>query len=363
MKTRLRDMADSGRIPHSLMLAGIPGIGKMRLARAFAQYLACRNHVNGDSCGVCPECLQAQSLNFPDISYVYPIIKRSKPKKQISEDYIDEWRKYLTDNSYMPMTEWLDAMDAGNSQPKIYVEESAEILRRLSLSSYSARYAVTIIWQPEKLTPEASNKLLKIIEEPFADTIFLMVSNEPDAILPTIRSRTQTIYVRPLESDEIASTLQRERGADPASALNAARLAQGSYLEALTALRNDGETVAFRDLFQEMMRMCYSRNMVRLKEISEKIAAMGREGSRRFLTYVATMLRENFIYNMRQPQLNLMTADEEAFSSRFSPFVNSRNIEAMAKTVADAVADIERNANCKIVCFDMVLQITAVIRK
>lgn len=355
-------MAESGRVPHALMLAGKPGIGKMRLARAFAQYLACSDRRDGDACGECPNCRQIEALNFPDIAYVYPLVKNKSKKTAVSTDLAPQWKEYLSRNSYMPLPEWLDAIDAGNSQPMIYVDESAAIIHRLSLSAYNSKYKTTIIWQPEKMNPEAANKLLKIIEEPYEDTVFIFVSNDPEGILPTIRSRVQCIYLHPLDASEIASGLQMCVGADPATAVNAARLAQGSFQAALNSIGEMGETEEFRDIFQAMMRATYARNTVDMKLLSEKTAAFGREKIRRFFAYADAMLRENYIYNLRTPELNMLTTDEENFSRKFSPFVNDRNIGALTEAVARAANDIARNANAKIICFDLLLQIMLLIR-
>lgn len=363
-KERLVRMADSGRVPHALMLAGKPGVGKMRLARAFAQYLACEHPVGGDSCGVCPNCRQVEKLNFPDVAYVYPVVRlKGSSKAPVSTDYAAQWRDYLRDNSYMPQPEWLEAIDAGNSQPIIYVDESAAIIHRLSLSSYNSRYKITIIWQPEKMNVEAANKLLKIIEEPYEDTVFILVSNNPEALLPTIRSRVQTIYLNPLEAATIASALERDYGLSAEAAHTAARLAQGSFLNALTAVSSSEEPAEFRDLFQAVMRSTYARNTIDMKLLSEKIAAFGREKIRRFFDYVGSMLRENYIYNLRTPELNFLSQEEETFSCRFSRFVNDRNVEALTEAVGKAANDIARNSNAKIVCFDLLLQIMMLIRQ
>lgn len=363
IKRRLRDMADSGRIPHALMLAGKQGIGKMRMARAFVQYIACTSHVDGDACGKCPACRQVENLNFPDVNYVFPIVKKTSPKRVLCADYADEWRAFLSEHSYMPMREWMTAIDAGNSQPSIYVTESTEILRRLSLSAYSSRYKVTVIWLPERMNDETANKLLKMIEEPYADSLFVMVSNEPEKIIATIRSRVQTLNMLPLSPQEIAGVLMRDCGVSEEEALAAARLAEGSYARALDQLAQGAETVRFRDLFQDMMRRAYARDVVRLKEIGEEVAAMGRVGACRFLAYVATMLRENLIYNLRNPELNLLSAEEEAFSQKFSPFVNEVNITPLARAVDEAARDITGNANAKIVCFDLMLKVLMHIRR
>lgn len=363
VKSRLRQMANEDRIPHALMLAGNAGIGKMRMARAFAQYVACQHRHDGDACGVCPTCRQINALGFPDVSYTYPIVNLGSKSVTLCSDYSDQWSHFLADHSYMPFKGWCAAIESGNKQPVIYVHESGVILQRMSLSTYSAKYKINIIWLPEKMNLETANKLLKIIEEPYSDSIFLLVSNEPDKLLDTIRSRTQTIMMRPLDARVIADALVRDTGCTPQDATAAARLAQGSYGAALETITQGEEATEFRTLFQEIMRMTYARNAPQMKALSERIAAMGRDRSRRYLEYMQSMLRENLIYNLHNPELNLLSDEEEAFSRKFSPFVNGANIQAMSESVSQAASDIGRNANAKIVCFDMLLQIMMNIRK
>lgn len=362
VKERLRRMADNDRIPHALLFSGKSGIGKMLIARAFVQYLACENHQNGDACGECPSCRQINALNFPDVYYVFPIVKKKTPKREISADCYQEWNQYLSDFPYMPLNRWMEALDAGNTQPKIYVTESAEILRRLSLSAYNSKYKVTIIWLPELMNTEAANKLLKIIEEPYSDSLFILVSNEPDKILPTILSRTQRISFHPLNDNQISDYLQQSKGLDNSGATAISRLAQGSLGNALENIDSHVEVSEFRDLFQNIMRAAYSRRVAELKTHAETISAMGRDKSCRFLTYMGAMLRENYIYNQHQPELNLLSEQEEAFSARFAPYVNETNIVTMIKSVDKACNDIPRNANAKIVCFDLMLKLLIYIR-
>lgn len=363
VKERLRQMVSTGRIPHALLFSGRPGLGKMQMARAFAQYLACENPSGGDSCGRCPACRQAAALNFPDIQYVFPIIKRKADKKEICDDFLPEWRSFLADYPYMPYNRWMEVVNAGNSQLTIYVTESARILHHLSLSTFSARYKVCIIWLPERMNADTSNKLLKIIEEPYPDTIFLLVSNEPGKILPTIFSRTQQINFRPLPDALVSSFLETEKGLDSAGATAVARLAEGSPGRALESVDSHVEAAEFRNLFQDIMRSAYARKMTDLKKQSETVAAMGRDKAARFLSYTGAMLRENFVYNLHRPELTMLSEPEEAFSARFSPFVNSANIRQMSQAVGEAREDILRNANSKIVCFDLLLTIMMNIRK
>ncbi|MCM1005875.1 MAG: DNA polymerase III subunit delta [Prevotella sp.] len=363
VKNRLRAMVDDDRLPHALLLHGAPGVGKLAMARALAQYQHCRNPHNGDSCGVCPACLQHQSLNNADMHFTFPYVKKKTEGYSVCTDYASEWKDFLAAGTYGTWEQWLDICKAGNSQPGIYVEESAEIVRRMNISNYSAKYKICLIWLPERLQPESANKLLKIIEEPFADTKFILVSNDPDGILPTIFSRTQRVEMPRLDASLIASSLMQSYAVDAVYAPQIATRAEGSMATALSLIGTEGERREFAPLFRDMMRKAYSRDVKSLRDISEKIAGMGREKSRRFLQYCCSMVRENFIYNLHEPILLQMDNEEIQFSSRFAPFVNAANAEDMMTDFARAESDIGRNASAKIVLFDTLLRLIVLIQK
>ena len=356
----LKKSANSGKIPHAFLFTGLPGIGKMRTARALAQYIHCKNHINDDACGVCPSCLQHQKHNNPDLHFIYPIVK--KEGALISKDLIDLWREMLDENSYMPTEKWNEIIKAGNSQPAIYVNESEDIISRASLSAFQEEYKIFIIWLPEKMRIEAANKLLKIIEEPFEDTIFILVSNDDSKILPTIQSRTQRYNFKPLLEREIREMLLKT-GVDYQIAEEAARISGGSLEKANQIALHPEELLEFSDIFKEMMRAAYALKAKILKEISENIAALGREKILRFLDYCGRMIRENYIYNYNIPSLVFMTNEEESFSNRFAPFIHDGNVEQLSEELARASRDIERNGNSKIVIYDLMLLLSRLVRK
>lgn len=362
VKARLRDMVDSDRMPHALLLHGPSGVGKLPMARALAQYMHCTGRQPGetDSCGRCPACLQHQGLNNADMYYVYPIVKKKSEGLLISADYARQWSEFMR-QPYGSWEDWLQVSGAGNSQPLIYVDESDEIVRRMNLSNYSAKYKIALIWLPERLQPEAANKLLKIIEEPFADTRFILVSNDAASILPTIFSRTQRIEMGRLSAAEVARGLSQMTPVDPAAAAEIASRAAGSLGTALKLVDTRGDHEEFAPLFQQMMRMAYKRDVRELRALGDKVADMGREKSRRYLAYCTDMVRENFVWNLAVPSLVSMDAGERQFSSRFAPFIHAGNAPQMMDLFSQAASDIARNANGKIVMFDTLLRLIVLL--
>lgn len=358
----LKDMRNSGKIPNALLFSGPSGVGKMRTARAFAQYLHCQNPQNGDSCGKCPSCLQHQKYNNPDLHFSYPIVKKEKEGILISKDKIEEWREMLDKHSYMPPEIWNELLNAENSQPAINVNESEDIISRASLSAYKENLKIFIIWQPEKFRTETANKLLKILEEPFEDTVFILVSNEDSKILPTILSRTQRFVFRPLSNEQIVEFLLKE-GVSREEAVDAARTAYGCLEKAYEIAYRPEEIIQFSDLFKNVMRASYGLYAKQLKRLSEDMAAFGREKLIRFLRYMNRLIRENYLYNLQVPALISMTGDEQLFSQRFAPFIHEGNIEDLEREITRSISDIERNGNPKIVMFDLLLLLSRYVRK
>lgn len=352
-------MADGGRLPHALLLHGPSGIGKFEVARAFVQYLFCTDRREGDSCGQCPNCLQTSKLNNPDVHFVFPIVKSKS--QVLSADFTEEWKNFLAECPYMSPQDWLEYINAGNSRPMIHVAESEELLRVSTLSAYGGGYKVFVIWLPEKMNADAANRLLKVIEEPFPDTLFLLVSNDSGAILPTILSRLQSLEFKPLPDAEIMNYIC-SRGIAYEEAASLAKIARGNMNRASMLCGSEGEISEFAEVFMGVMRAAYARKMVELKNFADKFASYGREKSLRLLEYFGRMIRESFISNLHIDGIGAMTPKEAAFVVRFGPFINVANVEDICREIDRAREDISRNASQKIVLFDFLIELTRLIR-
>ena len=366
-KQRLRQMVEEDRVPHALMFCGPQGCGKMALAVAFASYLLCRDRKDGDACGACPQCAMTAKLAHPDLHFSYPVIRPAgtgSEHKMSSEDFAAEWRGLLSKGAYFTIDQWLAAMGAANQQALMGVGESDLLLRKLSLKSSQGGYKAVIIWLPERMNAECANKMLKLLEEPPQQTVFIMVCEEPERLLDTIRSRAQRIDIRRIDDASIERALVEQRNIDPDSARRTARSAGGSWLSALEELDADSERGQFLEMFISLMRLAYMRKIKDLRKWSDTAAALGREKQRRMLAYFLRLVRENFMYNFHDPQLCYMTRDEENFARNFSPYVNEANVIEMSALINRAIRDIGQNANAKIVLFDMATNIiVSLIRK
>ncbi len=357
---RLVKDAQAGTVPHALLFCGPEGVGKLQTAIAFSRYLLCRDKgTAAESCGTCPACVKMDKLVHPDLHFVFPVINKSKNagRSTVSDDEIATWRDTVLERQYFGFEDWLTAIDADNKQARIFVTESESILSKLSLKSVEGGYKIMIIWHAEKMNAECANSILKLLEEPPAGTIFILTTDAPEQMLETIISRTQRI-----EFKRIPEQLIEQRLTGPGYMLDAdtaakiAHLSGGSWLKAMSALRVNAESDEFFDYFTRLMRLSYGRKLKDLKLWADGIAGGGREWQKRFLAYCQRMIRENFICNFHNPDLNYMTEQERQFSVKFAPFVNENNIIGLMDVLSDAQRDIEQNVNSKMVFFDLTLK-------
>ena len=371
MKRQLCASVREGRIPHAQLFTGISGIGKLQLALAYAQYLNCPHRTETDSCGTCPTCLQFEKLQHPDLHFVFPIVGSD----EVCDNFLEPWREIILKNGYFDLEDWHKALGVETKQSMIYEKESGEILRKLSLKPYGDGYKVMVIWQPEKMNTTTANKLLKLLEEPPEKTVFLLVSEHPEQLLATIQSRVQTIRVPRLETETIAQALMT-KGVEAGKATDIARIANGSYLAALKKADESEENQQELNDFIALFRDAYTvgvlrdpqkkfESLKRLRQWSLDMAdsKVGRERQKHFLQYAQQQVRENYIRNVGQPELNYQMEQERIFSDKFAPFIHSGNVEAIMNQLDLAERQIEQNGNAKVIFFDLCLQMILLIKK
>lgn len=361
LKAQLLEECQKERLSHARLLVGKEGVGKMALALALAQYINCSTPTATDACGSCPSCLKYQKLIHPDLHFVFPIVKPAGKTSAVCDDFLEAWREFLLKDSYISLSSWYKHIGVANKQGVIYAEESNEIIRKLSRKSYEGKYKVVIIWLPEKMHSSCANKLLKILEEPPKKTLFLMLTENAEEILPTIYSRTQVLRVPEIADSSLESFLKAE-GNEPEAAHAVTTLAQGSITEAIRLLEEQDSLQFNFEEFKNLMRLTYTRNIPELYSWTEGMAKIGREKQKQFMDYACRMVRENFMYNLKERDLCRITADEASFSSKFSPFINTKNVEALYGEFSKAYADIGANGNAKIIFMDLGIQITRMIR-
>lgn len=363
IKHRLLQMVSGDKIPHALMFCGASGYGGLALALAFASYLLGEREDNTN-----PN-VQAMLAKFqhPDLHFVFPVIRpagASSDKKIKSDEFFRQWTDLLVDSPYFSFEEWLNCIGAENQQAQIFAAEGDVLTHKLSLKSSQGGYKVCIIWLPERMHTVFANKILKLLEEPPHKTVFLMVGEEPQLLLETIRSRVQRIDIKRIADDDIAYALQQKRGLAPDMAQRVARISTGDWLKAVEFLDSSSEKHQFHDMFMMLMRMAYRRDTKGMKKWGDVVAAFGREKQRRMLKYFSSQIRENFMYNFQQPELIYMTENEEEFSHNFARFINEANVVEIQELIDRTIRAIGQNANPKMQFFDFALSmIVLIIRK
>ena len=333
------------------------------------QYLCCHHRHDGDSCGECPDCRQIAALAHPDLHLVFPVNKQGKKSGEVmrSDEFLPLFRAVFSENGgYFSAQDWYECLDLGKTlKGMIAAREADEIIRKLSFKSFEADYKTMLIWLPEAMNEEAANKILKILEEPWEKTLFLLVSEQPDRLLPTIISRTQEVAV-PRIAPDVLERVARERGiADPVKARNMARLAGGDLLELKHLVA--GESDALRkenfDLFCGLMRLSYNDKHLELVAWAEDAAQLSREQQRAFLRDAARLLRESYMLHAGINEVCYLWGEELAFCTKFAPFIGSQNIEPLIGEIESALAQISQNGNPTIVFTHFALAVSKMIKR
>jgi DNA polymerase-3 subunit delta' len=363
VKQRLIQSVNDDRIAHAQLFFGPEGSGKVAIAIAYAQYINCTNRTSDDSCGTCPSCSKYQKLIHPDLHFVYPVAtNKSITKDPVSEDFIAQWRTLVLNNPYFSLLQWYEAIEIENKQGNIGKNESQEIIRKLNLKSYEAEYKVVIVWMAERMNDSAANKLLKMIEEPPQKTIFLLITENIEFIIPTILSRTQLIKIPKVRPDDVFIYLQKKYNPSEQQSRDAVKLSDGNIITAIDLLNTEQDTSFNFEKFIDLMRLCWKKDVLGLLQWCEGISPIGREQQKSFLMYALRMARENYMLNCQVPELALLTEKEQEFSSKFFPFIHSNNIVQISEELNIAQYHIEANANGKIVFLDMALKLIKLIK-
>ena len=361
-KELLIQLALEHRVPHAILLMGPPGNGKLALALAFAQYLNCSNKTEVDSCGVCSSCIKYRKLIHPDLHFSVPVIKTSSLSKPTTTDYLPRWREYFLANPFPIYERWNQLIAEDNKQGMIYVDEASEIIQKLNKKSYEADYKVSLIWLPETMNATCANKILKILEEPPANTLFILVTEEEQRLLSTIRSRCQSIRLPKIGEKDLAEALAGHPSIADNNPSVVAKIANGNYILAEELLQDDEVRKYNHRQYAALMRSGYRRNLADLLTWSDELSAIGRVRQISFLRYCSEFTRENFMSNFQQPDLVTMDENEEKFAQKFAPFIQEKNVMHLYSEFEKSLRDIASNGNAKAIFTDMAIKVSKLIR-
>ena len=355
LKKRLAAGIDGGRISHAQLFVGAAGSGTLPLALAYTQYLHCTNRQNGDSCGECSSCRQIEALAHPDLHLVFPVNKQGKKPKEgyVANDFINEFRAlYERTGGYFSPQQWYDSLDLGKTlKGAIAVREAEEMIRKLSFKSFASKYKTMLIWLPETMNERASNMILKILEEPWEDTIFILVAEQTENILGTILSRTQEVTVPRLSAEDLMAEIRSNGITDEAEVRNMARLACGDLLQLRQILSGEEDEIKNENfnLFRTMMRHCYLNKHLELLGWADEVATLSRERQMGLMADFARLLREAYITHAGVKEATYLWGEEEDFCGKFSPYIGSENIEPILELLEEALRRLRQNGDPRIV--------------
>ncbi|WP_394759826.1 ATP-binding protein [Flavobacterium sp.] len=370
IKNHLTQSATAGRIPHAQLFIGPEGSGVLLAAIAYSQYILCNNN-NCENSGGLDSCnLKFEHFSHPDLHFVYPTVTTEEVKaKPKSVDFLTDWRKFLTEKPYGSIFDWYTILDVKNKQGLIRVEDASEMLRSLSLKAYEGGYKIMIVWMADKMNIDASNKLLKLLEEPTDKTVLILIAENEEDIIQTIRSRCQVLHFSALSENAIAKSLITNENIEPKKAQKIAHKSQGNYNKALQFCHEINDDLSFEEWFVTWVRAAFRAkgNAEAIQDLilwSEQIAGLGRETQKKFLHFCIEMFRQALLLNYETEKLVYLETAVEKFSlEKFAPFVNGNNINDIFKELSDAIYHIERNGNAKIVLTDLSIKLTRLIHK
>ena len=364
IKNHLQKSAENGRIPHAQLFVGKEGSGTLPMAIAYAQFLLCNFSDKVEACN-----LKCNKLQHPDLHFAFPVTTNDSVKKHpVSNLFLEDWRQFINEQPYGSLFNWLQHIGVENKQGLIGVDEAEDIVKKLKLKSYEGGFKVMIIWMAEKMNIAAANKLLKLIEEPPEKTVFLLITENEEQIINTIKSRCQALHFPALSEQDIANSLQVNYQVSENEAAKIAHQAEGNYNKAIHLLQNDANDIIFEEWFVTWIRTAFRAkgNAAVVQELiswSDTIAKSGRETQKRFLNYCLQFFRQALLLNYKSDQLVFMETKTGFNLSKFAPFVHANNILEIEKELNEAMYHIERNGNAKIILLDLSMKLTRFLHK
>jgi len=353
LKNLLIQQVQSGKISHAQLFYGDPGYGPLPLALAFVQYLFCEDRNESDSCGVCSACKKVQDLQHPDLHFSFPVVQSIG---KTSDLFLSDWRKQVSENPYFDLFEWTNRIDPKGRKPIISVEESKEILRKLSLKSFEGGFKVMLIWLPDEMNEQCSNKLLKILEEPPGNTLFILVAESPENLLVTIQSRTQKFLVPRIDLDELSSMLKTQFSKNNSQSASIAAFAEGNFIKARGLAEDAGHKQLHRERFIQLMRVCYKKDVIEMLVWAEELSQDGKETQKLFIQYALHMFRQSLLQNYMGEDMISASVDEKVFLKNFAPYITGGNIREFISLFDDSYYHLDRNANTKILFTQLCFQ-------
>lgn len=370
IKKHLTQSVDNGRIAHAQLFVGPEGCGTLPMAIAYAQYILCANS-NGENNSGNESCnIKFNSFSHPDLHFAFPVTTSDKVKSHpVSNNYMDEWRQLLKDQPYGNLFDWYKQLGVDNKQGQIGVDEAVEIVKSLSLKSYEGGYKVMLIWMAEKMNQACANKLLKLIEEPANKTIFILIAEDEEQIINTIKSRCQMLHFPPLSENVIKEGLIKQYGLEDSVATKIAQQSNGNYNKACDLIYQDSEDLQFEEWFVFWIRSAFKAkgNKAAIHDLinwSDDISKTGRETQKQFLLFCLNFFRQALLLNYNASGLVYLQPKTESFKlEKFAPFVHNANIIEINEELENAVYHIERNGNSKIILTDLSIKLTRLLHK
>jgi DNA polymerase III subunit delta' len=353
-------MVSEGRVPHALILKGKPGIGKLAFANAIAQYVNCEAPTESDSCGKCSSCSKIRKCIHPDVRFILPITSNKvEGKNPVSDDFIPQFRTHFVVNPYYSFNGWIGQMQGENKQVGIRINEIRELKRKMTLKAFEAKCKVVIIWNAEKINTEAANAMLKLLEEPPADTMIIMTVSDTSALLTTINSRCQRIQMHRIDETSLAAHLKAAHNLPDDRALQIAQLAEGSVSDADEMVSETNRSLS--ELYMLWLRLCHKGEFGEIQDVVEQVSKENKEFQKLFLSYALQKLRDSLLFSFHVDRLAATTAEERDFQQKFSKFIQLNGIAELGRLLEDSLFYISRNASAPMVLSVLSLRIHSIL--